>query len=232
MGESEKAFKPLFVKGNPEENIGEEEQNRQEENLIRVVEELKRENTVLKEEILRIKEEKEELMKEIVQLNKIIKKEQEEKKVLINEIDRLKKEKENIEKLYHSIHSQLNRVLDEFKEKSVEFIVNVLREFSFSLPQTDALREDLENIFSELTNYKLPVKLYMNPQDYETLEGYILSLKERLRREGLEVQVITDDKLSVGEVQIRSEHFHIERSPKEFARAIFEEVFRHVFKGH
>ena len=231
MGESEKAFKPLFVKGNPKENIG-EEQSQQEENLIRVIEEIKRENAALKEEILHIKEEKEKLMKEIVQLNEIIKKEREERESLINEIERLKKEKENIEKLFYSIHSQLDRVFDEFKERSVEFIVNVLREFSFSLPQTDALKEDLENIFSELTNYKLPVKLYMNPQDYKTLEGYILSLKERLRREGLEVQVITDDKLSVGEVQIRSEHFHIERSPKEFARAIFEEVFRHVFKGH
>ncbi len=155
-----------------------------------------------------------------------------ERQKLIEELNSIKEEKENLASLCKELHLQLEEVFNEFKEKSAEFIVRVLEEFSFSLPQTEALKEDLEHIFSELTNYKIPVKLYMNPKDYRTLESYILSLKERLRREGLEIQVITDDKLGMGELQIKSEQFQIERSPKEFAKAIFEEVFRNVFKGH
>ncbi|WP_461829917.1 FliH/SctL family protein [Aquifex sp.] len=199
---------------------------------MKVLEEIKKENSILKEEILRIREEKKKLIEEVERLTQVIKRMEEEKKKLIDEVDNLKREREEVKELCEAMHSQLENVFEKFKESSAEFIVRVLEEFSFSLPQTEALKEDLEKIFSELINYKLPVKLYMNPKDYESLEGYILSLKERLRREGLEVQVITDDKLSVGEVQIKSEQFHIERSPREFARAIFEEVFRHVFKGY
>lgn len=232
MGESKRGFKPLFIKGESEESKGEERKNTGEPDLMKVLEEIKRENSVLKEEVLRIREEKEKLIEEVERLTLVIKRVEEEKKRLINEVNNLKKEREKVAKICEAMHSQLENVFEKFKESSVEFIVKVLEEFSFSLPQTEALKEDLEKIFSELINYKLPVKLYMNPKDYESLEGYILSLKERLRREGLEVQVITDDKLSVGEVQIKSEQFYIERSPKEFARAIFEEVFRHVFKGY
>ena len=232
MAEREGDFKPLFKPVYQKEKEQKRESQSAEEELKKILEEIRRENSSLREEIMRINQEKAKLIDELNSLKELLKKEREERDKLLAQIEKIKAEKEDVVKLCKNLHFQLEEVFKEFKEKSAEFIVRVLEEFSFSLPQTEALKEDLDKIFSELINYKLPIKLYMNPKDYRTLESYILSIKEKLRREGLEIQVITDDKLSVGEVHIKSEQFHIERSPKEFAKAVFEEVFRHVFKGH
>ncbi len=232
MVEREEDFKPLFKSISQSENEKKKEAQGTEEDLKKILEELRRENYLLREEIMKINKEKAKLIDELNNLKELLKREREERDKLLTQIERIELEKEDVIKLCKSLHLQLEEVFRGLREKSAEFIVRVLEEFSFFLPQTEVLKEDLDKIFSELINYKLPIKLYMNPKDYRTLENYILSLKEKLRREGLEIQVITDDKLSVGEIHIKSEQFHIERSPKEFAKAVFEEVFRHVFKGH
>lgn len=232
MAEREGDFKPLFKPISKDEKEEKKEKTENKEDLKALLEDIRKENSLLREEIVKLNEEKSKLVSEINTLKELLQKERKERDRLLEQIERIKTEKEDVVKLCKNLQFQLEEVFKEFKEKSAEFIVRVLEEFSFSLPQTEALKEDLDKIFSELINYKLPIKLYMNPKDYRTLESYILSLKEKLRREGLEIQVVTDDKLSVGEVHIKSEQFHIERSPKEFAKAVFEEVFRHVFKGH
>ena len=232
MKESEGGFKPLFVPNNSTNTEDQKNVKEKDDNLQRIIDKIKRENDLLKQEILELKSEKERLNEEIKRLSEILSKEKTEREKLLIQLEHIKSEKEEVVSLCKEIHFQLEEVFKEFRDKIAEFIVKVLEEFSFSVPQTDILKEDLEKIFSELINYKLPLKLYINPKDYRVLENHLLSLKEKLKREGLEIQIITDDKLSMGEVHIKSDQFHIERSPKEFAKAVFEEVFRHVFKGY
>jgi len=230
MVEKEESFKPLFKP--PSQTEKSQQKDGKERSLNTTLEEVKKENTLLKEEILKLSEEKEKLIKELNSLRELLQKELEEKGRLLEQVERLKKEKEEVIKLCERLQPQLEEILKEFKQRLYEFVVKALEEFSFSIPQKEALKNDLEKIFSELINYKLPIKLYINPEDYQVLENYILSLKGTLKKEGLELQVITEDKLSPGEILVKSEQFHIERSPKEFAKAVFEEVFRHVFKGN
>jgi len=230
MVRREESFKPLFKPFFQTEKS--EQKDSKEGSLNTALEEVKKENALLKEEILKLSEEKEELTKELNSLREFLQKELEEKGRLLEQIERLKKEKEGAIKLCERLQPQLEEILKEFKQRLYEFVVKALEEFSFSIPQKEALKEDLEKIFSELINYKVPIKLYINPEDYQALENYILSLKGTLKKEGLELQVITEDKLSPGEILVKSEQFYIERSPEEFAKAVFEEVLRHVFKGN
>lgn len=230
MAGREGSFKPLFNLSLQLESLG--KKDKKEESLKATLEEVEKENALLKEEILKLSEEKENLIKELNSLRELLQKEIEEKDRLLEQVERLKKEKEEVFRLCERLQPQLEEILKEFKQRLYEFVVKALEEFSFSIPQKEALKEDLEKIFSELINYKLPIKLYVNPEDYQALENYLLALKGTLKKEGLELQVITEDKLSPGEILVKSEQFHIERSPKEFAKAVFEEVFRHVFKGN
>ena len=231
MGESEGDFKPLFVPVIQEKEEKKEKKN-EEENLKVKLEEIRRENLSLKEKIIKLNEERIKLEKELENLKELLREKEREKEKLSVQLEEVKTEKEDIKELCKRVNFQLEEVLGELKIKFEEFILKVLEEFSLSLPQTEVIKKDLERIFSELLNYKLPVKLYMNPKDYQELESYILSFKEKLKSEGLEVQVITDDEISPGEVRIKSEQFYIERSPKDFAKAVFEEVLRDVFKGY
>ncbi len=228
MKKREGEFRPLFPPINPTEV--KEEGREQKEGFHKTIEEMRRKNSLLMSELERIKNENERLRKELERMEENLRKKEEENKRLLSELKKAEDEKFNTTKLCKEINTQLEGFINELKEKLIQFIRRILEDFSMRLPQTEALREDLENILSELTNYRLPIKIYVNPKDFVVLEGFFSSLKEKLKREGLEIQLITDDKLREGEVLIKSEQFYVERNPEEFAKEIFEKVYKYVFK--
>ncbi|NPB08491.1 MAG: hypothetical protein GXN96_06135 [Aquificae bacterium] len=218
MGKRE--FKPLFW--------GEEKRETREE--VRVYE-----NTedFLREELERTLELLQEKEEEISRLKKeidLLKNALEEKERKIEDLTEKVRENDIRESLLKGIRTnvlqEVEKLLRNTQQELESFVRKALEEFLLSLPQEEVLKKHLKEILYELLNLREKIKLYLNPEDYRLIAGELRDLKEELKEEGLELEVVIDENLSRGQFLIKGEHFRVERNPEEFAREVYRCILR------
>jgi len=213
-------FKPLF--------LGSEEIHTKEE--VKVYdnsEELLREEL---ESLLGKLEEKEKevqkLKKEIEELTQKIREKDDALNQLSEKLKNLEVKNILLDGIEKGIKEEVSKLVEYVSEELESYIRKVLEEFSLNLPQEEILKKQLREILYELVNLREKIKLYLNPEDYRIIAGELKLIKEDLKEENMELEVVIDENLSRGEFLIKGEHFRIERSPEDFAKEVYKCVLR------
>ncbi len=229
-----KKFRPLFPIDSSEAKEREESNSFNEtlNNILREKAQVEKELEAVKKQLTLLRKEKEELLARINQMESDLRGREEE-------IDKLRKALQNAkveERLTHELCSKLtldvHSLRTELLEDTLDISKKVLKDFLMTdiLPREELITKVLEDIFEESIRLKGNVKIFVNPVHIDTVFNLIGELKAKADSE-LEIEVVGDESLRVGEVRVESPRFVIERLNDEAIEEIFREVLKSALEG-
>ncbi len=242
-----KEFKPLFVLEKEEESEVQEEKDTPQESpekelLVQKEEEISK----LKEELQTLQLKIKELENEREQLGGRLKSLEEEREKLIQQVNELSSEVESLraelesrelakdvaQKVSQEILKGLEASLDRLRREFLDFLEIVLKEFLLSdeFPISETAEIVIKEAFEELSQLRGSVKIYVSPQDYDRIGGFILELRASLG-DRIDITYQEDKNLKKGEVVIDTPRFVVERVHEEQLQEVISRAIRDVFKG-
>ncbi len=235
-------FKPLFLeekeKDEPTQNtVDKEEKNttelleeeikklrREKEEYLEKIKALEQEKSRLEETLKRLQEEKSELVKRIDVLNG-------EVESLKRSIEGEKLIKELAQSLKEHIEKNLSACTDDVKKDLIEVVKELLQEMLLneSLPLEGLAEAIIQSAFERLVHVNGSVKVYVSPEDYDSVNGFILELKAGAVP-GVDILCYEDKSLKRGEVRIDTPRLVVERRHEEYLEEALNRIVEDVFK--
>ncbi len=242
-----KEFKPLFVLEKEEEpEVQEEKDTPQESPEKELLAQKEEEISKLKEELQTLQLKIKELENEREQLGGRLKSLEEEREKLIQQVNELSSEVESLraelesrelakdvaQKVSQEILKGLEASLDRLRREFLDFLEIVLKEFLLSdeFPISETAEIVIKEAFEELSQLRGSVKIYVSPQDYDRIGGFILELRASLG-DRIDITYQEDKNLKKGEVVIDTPRFVVERVHEEQLQEVISRAIRDVFKG-
>ncbi len=229
-----KKFRPLFPIDSSEAKEREESNSFNEtlNNILREKAQVEKELEAVKKQLTLLRKEKEELLARINQMESDLRGREEEIDKLRKALQDAKVEEgltnELCSKLTLDVHSLRTKLL----EDTLDISKKVLKDFLMTdiLPREELITRVLEGIFEESIRLKGNVKIFVNPVHIDTVFNLIGELKAKADSE-LEIEVVGDESLNIGEVRVESPRFVIERLNDEAIEEIFREVLKSALEG-
>ena len=248
-----KEFKPLFVlekekkEGKEEDIESQEEKETPEESPEKeLLEQKEEEISKLRGELQTLQLKIKELEGERDWLSENLKSLEEEKQNLIARINELSSELESLkaelegrelakdiaQRVSQEILKGLEASLDRLRREFLDFLEIVLKEFLLSdeFPISETAEIVIKEAFEELSQLRGSVKIYVSPQDYDRVGGFILELRASLG-DRIDITYQEDKSLKRGEVVIDTPRFVVERVHEEQLQEVISRAIRDVFKG-
>jgi len=226
----ERVFKPLYEVLKQEEREEEESFPSQYPDIGELLKSANREKEALRAELQQAKSKIEELERSVALLEDGLKEREEHIRRLRERIKELEERNAYVSSIRETVEKRLIEHLEEFSDKLYTFLEKALLEFTYTIPQGTITREELKKLLQELVSFRENLKIYVNPEDLRLFARDLNTLKENFRAEGINLQIFADERIKRGMFKIKGDHFTVERDPKEFARVLFERIFRDVFK--
>ena len=233
-----KKFRPLFpTPTGSSQNDGNRKEKEPdfEETLNHILEEKSRLEEQLKDisgELEALRREKEELLGRIRDMEDDLKSREEQINKLKETLQNVKVEESLTKELCSKLTLDIQSLREQLLSDTVEISKKVLMEFLVTdiLPREELITKVLEGIFEETIRLKGDIKIFVNPVHIDTVFNLIGELKAKTDSE-LEIEVVGDESLNIGEVRVESPRFVIERLNDEAIEEIFREVLKSALEG-
>ncbi len=213
-----------------------EEKKDGEKLLKEEIAKLKRENFELKQQLerekfshqserVRFEEEKKRLLEKINTLQTQNVKLQNLVNTLERNVEELKTELETAKNFARNLETKIEKALEKQKRQILEISLKVLTETIKRLLLTEKIQDEetLKRIFKELFSEKLfagEITVKVNPQDAPLI-------KEILEKKNQVVfDVITDENLQRGEIEVETERFFVERKYDQLVEEFVSELLQ------
>ncbi len=219
-------FRPLHLveEGFPKENKKDKYKEKEEEKQdhLRQLDSLKDTVVSLERELLECRRK----CQELASLNSKL---AEEKRFLENQKETLEKDLAELKALRRSVENLCQAILDKFseikdkvKEEIKDTALNIAKKLYLTekLPKEELIVLSLQRALNSNLSLSGYLRLRLNPKDLPTVEEFIktLDLKD------IQLELIKDPNLSIGEFSIETTDFWIERKLEDILKDIEEEL--------
>ncbi len=223
-----KDFRPIFrIEPSQEGDFRGETQKLLEEKRL-----LEERLDLLERELRAERERRASLSSEVESLKKELEEKEAKIQSLLSELLDAKLKKVLAQKLLSEVEEGLKKAKEELKGEFINFSKEVIKEFLLTdaVPKEELITRLLEEVFERSFELKGEVKLFLNPKDMERAFEFVASVKEKLK-DKIEIEVIRDESLEVGEVRVETPKFVIERKHPEIVEEIVQEVLKNEDEG-
>ena len=194
----------------------------------------KRQNVIsnvrmLEEKIKELNKEKEMLLQEIESLKDVISLKEKELEVFKEKLRNTSISEKMVDELATKFSKNITNLKDSLKEDFIKISRNIIKTFILSdiIPKEDIVIKILEDVFSNVSEIKGSVKVFLSPSDIDRAYSIIGPIKEKLS-EHVDIEILPDESLSEGELRVDTPKLLVERKNNEILDEIFKEVIKNA----